>query len=82
MKRFIIFLIIITFVAIPLYGCGDTKEIGGVEYGTYGLFDKGTMKNPDIEYKIIVGNIIWSVILFETIIAPIYFIGFSIYEPI
>lgn len=40
------------------------------------------MKNPDVAYRLIIGNIIWSCILVETIIAPIYFIGFSLYEPI
>jgi len=28
------------------------------------------------------GNIIWGVILFVTVIAPIYFFGFSMFEPI
>jgi hypothetical protein len=30
----------------------------------------------------IIGNIVWSCILVETVIAPIYFLGFSVYEPV
>ena len=30
----------------------------------------------------IVGNVVWSVLLVETVIAPIYFLGFSLFEPV
>jgi hypothetical protein len=33
-------------------------------------------------YEIIPGNVVWSVILIETIIAPVYFVGFSMFEPV
>jgi len=74
--------ILILLTCFMLIGCGDTKVIDGVEYDTYGLFDEKTKKNPNIKYEVIPGNIVWSVILAETIIMPIYFIGFSIYEPV
>ena len=60
----------------------QNKEIKGKVYGTYGLINSDEMKNPDIEYRLIIGNLIWSCLLVETIIAPIYFIGFSLYEPV
>ena len=63
-------------------GCGNTKVINGIEYDTYGIANEAEKKNPDIEYKIIIGNVVWSCILIETIIAPIYFICFSLYEPV
>ena len=81
MKKVIIILTTIIFLS-GFYGCGDNKNIQGKTYGTYGLINKDEIKNNDIEYHLIVGNIIWSCILIETIIAPIYFLGFSIYEPI
>ena len=80
---------------VTLSGCGDTKTIitpiskaDGKEvvmpitYDTYGLFNESDKRNPNIEYRVIVGNIVWSCILVETIIAPLYFIGFSLYEPV
>ena len=74
-------IIIILCLLIMFSGCGNTKIIDGIEYDTYGLINKEEKRNPDIKYRLIIGNIVWSAILCETIIAPIYFIGFSIYEP-
>jgi hypothetical protein len=67
---------------ITLSGCGDTKQIDGITYDTYGLFNESNKRNPDIHYNLIMGNVIWGILLCETIIAPIYFFGFSLYEPV
>ena len=78
MKHLILALTLISFLLI---GCGDTKVIDGIEYGTVGLFTKDKM--PDnIQYEVIVGNVVWSCILVQTIFAPVYFVGFSIWEPV
>lgn len=71
---------IITFLFI---GCGSTKNIEGVTYDTQGLISTALGNaNPKIEYKPIWGNIIWGAILFTTVIAPVYFYGFSMFEPV
>lgn len=62
--------------------CGSTKVIDGVEYDTYGLFDAAKKENPGIQYDLIWGNVVWGVILFECIVPPIYFFGFSLFEPV
>lgn len=93
-KKFVAVLTLLMML-VTLSGCGDTKSImtpvavkNGVQqvmpitYDTYGLFNKEDKRNPAVEYRIIIGNIVWSVILCETIIAPLYFIGFSMYEPV
>lgn len=68
---------------ILLAGCAaENKKINGVEYGTYGLLNKDEMKNPNIQYELSGWSIFWSVILVETIIAPIYFVGFDLYQPV
>jgi len=77
------FLCIILFVTcFLLIGCGNSKIINGKKYGTYGLLNKESKMNPNIQYELIVGNVIWSAILCETIIMPIYFVGFDLYEPV
>ena len=81
MKKVICFMMIAVF-CVTILGCGNTKNINGVTYDTYGLFNQADKKNDAIQYRIIIGNIVWSCILVETIIAPIYFLGFSIYEPV
>lgn len=81
MKKIISALIIGIF-SLSLFGCGHPKEIDGKKIPTYGLFNFQTKKVDNIKYEISMGNVIWSIILCETIIAPVYFIGYSIYNPI
>ncbi len=69
-------------LAISVSACAKSKIIDGVEYHPYGLLNEDQHKNPKIEYEIVLGNVIWSVILIETIIVPVYMIGFSIKQPV
>ncbi len=48
----------------------------------YGWWDVDELKNPNIIYKPCVGNIVWSVILCQTIVVPIWLTGWEFYEPI
>lgn len=82
MKRFFIASTIIIALCCSTVGCGQVKNIDGTTYDTYGFINRGEKKNPNIQYELIWGNIIWGAILCETIIAPIYFFGFSMYEPV
>ncbi len=77
MKKFICILL----TAIFLAGCADPQVIGGVKYETYGFFNESDVRNDGVKYSVSWGNVFWGVILFETIIAPIYFFGFSVMEP-
>ncbi len=74
--------VIMIIILFMFSGCGEIKTIQGKTYDTYGLFNESSNKNPNIEYRVIAGNVIWSIILIETIIFPIYFIGFSLFEPV
>lgn len=38
-------------------------------------------KNPDITYKVSVGNVVWSVLFCETIIVPVILTGWYLFEP-
>lgn len=70
-------------LSIALSGCGHSMSTGGGKtYPTYGLFNESTDRSKDVCYKISVGNVVWSIILAETLVAPIYFIGFSLYNPV
>jgi len=67
---------------LALTGCG--RPLGTTErtYPTYGLFNEKSSKSNNVCYELSVGNIVWSIILVETIVMPIYFVGFSIYNPV
>ena len=82
MKNFFSKFVIILLILSMIVACGDSKVIDNVEYETYGLINRDEIRDPKIEYKIIVGNVVWGILLCETIVAPIYFFGFSIHEPV
>jgi hypothetical protein len=80
-KKILALVVLICFSAC-LLGCGNTKMVGGVEYDTYGLINKDAKENPNIQYEVIWGNVFWGVVLSETLIAPVYFFGYSLFEPV
>lgn len=77
MKKFISMLMILALV-----GCASTKTVEGITYDTYGMFNIDEKKNPDIQYEVSGWSVFWGVVLFETVIAPIYFFGYDLYEPV
>lgn len=75
----------LAFVAaasLLLAGCGRPIEYKGKEYPTHGVFNEDTAKSEKMCYEVSVGNVIWSIILVETIIAPVYFVGWSLWNPV
>jgi hypothetical protein len=80
MKKFIIILVLIA--SLFATGCADKKVINGKVYKPYGLVTKKEIKDPNIEYEIVYGNVVWGIILSESIVAPLYFVSFSLWEPV
>ena len=75
--------------SLTFAGCGQDKVVNGRMCETIGVInilvnDKSVMeqKRPDVQYRVIWGNVIWGAVLFTTVIAPIYFYGFSMFEPV
>ena len=85
MRRLIVLVLITSLLAV---GCGKSMVIDGVERKPVGLINKNvgnlTTSNYslDVQYDVCWGNVIWGVLLIETIIAPIYFFGFSMFNPV
>ena len=89
---FFVIALILLVIILATHGCASSKNIEvknpnngaleKVEFQPYGLFNKDDMENPMIKYKIVVGNVVWSILLCETIIAPIVLCGYYLYEPV
>ncbi len=79
MKRYTAVLCAVLMLALSM-GCGDGMTINGEYHDTVGIFTLDE-KDPDVCYTVIVGNVVWSVLLVETLVFPVYFVGFSIMEP-
>lgn len=85
MKKVAMILVMVLMVS----ACGNNMVINGKEFETIGLVniivnDESILpiKDPQVKYRVIWGNVILGAILFETIFAPIYFFGFSMLEPV
>lgn len=62
--------------------CASSKIIGGKEFAPYGVINRQEVKDETIEYKRKKGAVFCSILLFETIFAPIVILGFKLYEPV
>ena len=78
--------IALTLAVALATGCADNRKLPQIdkheELPTYGLFDKADEKRECVNYELQWGNIVWSAIFMPSVIIPLYFIGFSIYEPV
>jgi len=71
----------------------DLRETGAAEYKApepvrechtfkqYG-FANLEERNPKVRYEVSMGNVVWSAILCETVVAPIVLLGWYLYEPV
>lgn len=85
MKKVIIFCSMLIFV-IYISSCSSSKTFkfneGTKVYEPYGLFDEDAVKDSRVKYKIVTGNVIWGIVLIETIVAPVIIVGHYLYEPV
>ena len=82
MKKILLF----ALAAIMMAGCADDKTFQRAD-GTiftaepYGWMN--TSKKVDgVVYDVNPGNMVWSIVLGETIIAPVLFTGLALWEPV
>ncbi len=65
-----------------LTACGNDKTIDGKHYDTFGIANEGSHRDPAIRYEISAGSVIWAIILCETIVFPVYIIGWDLWQPV
>lgn len=80
-----IIILIILFVPATICsingGCSHSLKIDNIEYEPYGLINPDD-KDESVKYQMSAGNLIWGIILIETIVAPVYLWGWYLYEPV
>jgi len=92
MFKRLIGIITLACFCLVVVGCGSDRRVcfkadDGINkdcqtYGQYGLFNESDMRNPKVQYKVIVGNIVWSIVLVETIVVPLVVVGWFLFEPV
>ena len=70
MRKFISCTLLLVLL-INLTSCGDDMTIRNKKVETYGLLTLDEAK-PNVKYRLIAGNVIWSILLAETIVLSIF----------
>lgn len=65
-----------------LTSCGNDMIIDGKHYDTYGVFNMESKRDDGILYEVSAGSVIWAIILCETIVVPVYIIGWDLWQPV
>lgn len=73
--------VVAVVIALALTGCADDLQACGTTFTSVGLFNYDEVE-PGVKMKIIPGNVVWSILLVESVAFPIYFVGFSLFEPV
>lgn len=76
-----------TIMAFGLSSCADdlvytNKDGKQVVAEPYGWANAERCHDRNVYYEPSIGNVVWSVILVETLVMPIYFTGWSIMIPV
>lgn len=79
-------LLLVLLGLMMLTSCADSKSfvIDGetVEVEPYGWGNENSTKVEGVTYDVCVGNVVWSVILVETVIAPVWITAVALWEPV
>ena len=79
-------LILLALAAVMMAGCADEKTFQKADGTTFTAEPYGWMntsrKVDGVVYDVCPGNIVWSIVLGETVIAPVLFTGLSLWEPV
>lgn len=70
----------VVFLFLMLTSCADSQYINGEEVSTFGLCDQ-ELRKEGVMYKVSPESVIWSIIFCETIVVPIWLIGWHLWEP-
>ena len=80
MKKLLIALAIASTALLS--GCGNDKTIDGKRYETFGLANMESQRDPNIIYEMSAGSVIVGIIFIETVVVPVYVIGWDLYQPV
>lgn len=93
-KTYAILLLVTSIAMFSMSSCADAKKfeiinkdesgkqsITVINAEPYGLFDKDEYQMDTVYYRVSKGNVVLSIIFSETIIVPVWLIGFDLYYP-
>ena len=75
-------ILIILLLAVLFISCAENKTIDGKVIPPYGLFNEEAVKDSTIIYQVSPGSVIFGIVFIETVIAPIYVVGWDLFEAV
>jgi hypothetical protein len=72
-------------LAVLLAACGEPMKSGGKTYECYGIADdfaRNPRQDPEVRYEMESWNWLWVALTLETVIVPIYIVGWQVYCPV
>jgi hypothetical protein len=81
MKKILAAFMVLVMAAF-LSGCARDTRINGTTYEAFGLANQEAKRDPNVIYELSAGSVIVGILLCETIIVPIYIVGWDLYEPV
>ena len=65
-----------------LFGCAESHDFNGRTVEPYGLLNEDARKENGVKYEVSAGSVVVAIIFCETIIAPVYVVGWDLMEPV
>lgn len=75
-----VFIVLLLMTSIVLTSCASTQIIDGRSYPPFGIVNMDSRQDPSVNYEISFGSVAVAIILCETIIFPVYVIGWDLFE--
>lgn len=69
-------------LAVMLSGCANDVSVNGKTYPAFGIVNDDAQRDPNVKYQISFGSVVVAVLFLETIVVPIYVIGWDLWEPV
>ena len=87
MKKIIMLFVLVLTVTMITTSCADSKKFTdkkGKEFTAepYGWANADARKIDTVVYQVNVGNVVWDILLSETIIVPVWLTGWQALEPV
>ena len=81
MKKFL--LVGVMLASVALSGCaGPITRSDNTVVKPYGIFNEDSRKVPGVKYEVSLGSVVVAIIFSETIIIPVYVVGWDLFQPI
>ena len=75
-------IVALSLAALLLTSCAHSVKYEGKTYEPYGIANEETRRDPTIPYELSFGSVFLAIVFCETVIAPVFIVGWDLYQPV